>query len=333
MAPGGKKTPPGARSATEDSAVSRPRGGFPRRRYRRPDPFDRHRRTARGTEDRRRPGGGRLRGDARLASWPSARCCRSCRATSAARSRAATSRSAWSSGRSRSRPWSPARSPGGSPTPAAGGGCRWRARWSSPPGARCTSCRSASAGLLVARLVLGVGDGWVFTAGAAWTVDLAPPCAPRAGDRALRPGHLGRPVARPADRRGALRARLLRAGVGVRGWRRRWWALVVREPRRHDTARPGAASAARGGPLLPAPSRRPGPRAAAAPTSATPHWPASSSCTSRPRAIGHGAAGLHGLRGRGRRRRGCCARAACPTGSGPPRGASRPGAARPPACW
>jgi MFS family permease len=29
-------------------------------------------------------------------------------------------------------------------------------------------------GLLLARLVLGVGDGWVFTAGLAWTVDLAP---------------------------------------------------------------------------------------------------------------------------------------------------------------
>jgi MFS family permease len=30
-------------------------------------------------------------------------------------------------------------------------------------------------GLIVARLVLGVGDGWVFTAGATWIVDLAPP--------------------------------------------------------------------------------------------------------------------------------------------------------------
>jgi MFS family permease len=30
-------------------------------------------------------------------------------------------------------------------------------------------------GLVVARLVLGVGDGWVFTAGATWIVDLAPP--------------------------------------------------------------------------------------------------------------------------------------------------------------
>ncbi len=29
-------------------------------------------------------------------------------------------------------------------------------------------------GLVVARLVLGVGDGWVFTAGATWIVDLAP---------------------------------------------------------------------------------------------------------------------------------------------------------------
>ncbi|HEX2085240.1 MAG TPA: MFS transporter [Solirubrobacteraceae bacterium] len=29
-------------------------------------------------------------------------------------------------------------------------------------------------GLIVARLVLGVGDGWVFTAGLAWAVDLAP---------------------------------------------------------------------------------------------------------------------------------------------------------------
>ncbi|MFL5846062.1 MAG: MFS transporter [Solirubrobacteraceae bacterium] len=30
------------------------------------------------------------------------------------------------------------------------------------------------AGLVLARLVLGVGDGWVFTAGATWVVDLAP---------------------------------------------------------------------------------------------------------------------------------------------------------------
>jgi MFS family permease len=30
-------------------------------------------------------------------------------------------------------------------------------------------------GLIVARLVLGVGDGWVFTAGLAWAVDLSPP--------------------------------------------------------------------------------------------------------------------------------------------------------------
>ena len=30
------------------------------------------------------------------------------------------------------------------------------------------------AGLLFARLVLGLGDGWVFTAGLAWTLDLAP---------------------------------------------------------------------------------------------------------------------------------------------------------------
>src|SRR3954449_9363839 len=29
-------------------------------------------------------------------------------------------------------------------------------------------------GLIVARLVLGVGDGWLFTAGATWSVDLSP---------------------------------------------------------------------------------------------------------------------------------------------------------------
>jgi MFS family permease len=34
-------------------------------------------------------------------------------------------------------------------------------------------------GLVMARLILGWGDGWVFTAGLAWTVDLAP--APRRG--------------------------------------------------------------------------------------------------------------------------------------------------------
>jgi len=31
------------------------------------------------------------------------------------------------------------------------------------------------AGLVVARLVLGIGDGWVFTAGLSWIIDLAPP--------------------------------------------------------------------------------------------------------------------------------------------------------------
>lgn len=30
-------------------------------------------------------------------------------------------------------------------------------------------------GLILARLILGVGDGWMFTAGATWIVDLAPP--------------------------------------------------------------------------------------------------------------------------------------------------------------
>ena len=30
-------------------------------------------------------------------------------------------------------------------------------------------------GLVFARLVVGFGDGWVFTAGVTWVVDLAPP--------------------------------------------------------------------------------------------------------------------------------------------------------------
>src|SRR4029077_10634584 len=96
-------------------------------------------------------------------------------------------------------------------------------------------------GLLVARLVLGAGEGTVFTAGATWVIDLAPLdrraqviglyglrgrgggglCLPRGGggvlrpraarpagpgDRPLRPRGLGWAGPRPADRDGPLRS-------------------------------------------------------------------------------------------------------------------------------
>ena len=48
------------------------------------------------------------------------------------------------------------------------------------------------AGLIAARLVLGAGEGTVFTAGSAWIVDIAPARAARPGDRPLRPRRLGR---------------------------------------------------------------------------------------------------------------------------------------------
>ena len=71
------------------------------------------------------------------------------------------------------------------------------------------------AGLVFARLVLGIGDGWVFTAGATWIVDIAPEPA-RAGDRHLRAVDLGRPGRGPRARRGAVLGGRLRPRLGVR---------------------------------------------------------------------------------------------------------------------
>ena len=66
-------------------------------------------------------------------------------------------------------------SPAASPTAAAASRPSWSARCWSPSPASSTCCRSGSPGLIGARLVLGAGEGTVFTAGSAWIVDLAPP--------------------------------------------------------------------------------------------------------------------------------------------------------------
>ena len=70
-------------------------------------------------------------------------------------------------------------------------------------------------GLIFARLVVGLGDGWVFTAGVTWIVDLSPGGAPRTGDRDVRARDLGRPDVRLRARRGRLLARRLRRRLGA----------------------------------------------------------------------------------------------------------------------
>ena len=74
-------------------------------------------------------------------------------------------------------------------------------------------------GLVVARLLLGAGEGMVYTAGSAWIVDIAPPERRWADHRALRTGDLGRALARAADRRADPARRELRRGLGVRDLR------------------------------------------------------------------------------------------------------------------
>ena len=63
------------------------------------------------------------------------------------------------------------------------------------------------AGLIVARLVLGAGEGAVYTAGSAWIVDLAPPERRGRDPRPLRARGLGRAQRRAAARRGAAERR------------------------------------------------------------------------------------------------------------------------------
>ena len=72
------------------------------------------------------------------------------------------------------------------------------------------------AGLVVTRLFLGAGEGMVYTAGAAWIVDMAP--VERRGRIIGLYGarDLGRPLARAADRRADPAGEQLRDGLGVR---------------------------------------------------------------------------------------------------------------------
>ena len=83
------------------------------------------------------------------------------------------------------------------------------------------------AGLIVARLVLGAGEGTVFTAGSAWIVDLAPARPPRPRDRPLRPRGLGRAQRRPADRRAAPARLRLHRRSGSSPGRRRWSGRLI----------------------------------------------------------------------------------------------------------
>ena len=78
------------------------------------------------------------------------------------------------------------------------------------------------AGLIGARLVLGAGEGTVFTAGSAWIVDIAPAGAPRPGDRPLRAGRLVRAQRRAADRRAAPARLRLHRRSGSSPGPRRW---------------------------------------------------------------------------------------------------------------
>ena len=90
------------------------------------------------------------------------------------------------------------------------------ARCSRRSPARCTSCRSGFPGSCWRGSSSGSGEGLVFTAGAAWTVDLAPRGDAGARDRPVRADDLDRADRRAADRRGSAPGGGLRRGVGVR---------------------------------------------------------------------------------------------------------------------
>ena len=148
-----------------------------------------------------------------------------------------------------------------------------------PRPARCTSSRSACPACVVARLVLGVGEG----CGVHRRRDLGG--RPRAGGPARRRrsgcsgSRCGAGWRRAADRRGAAPRRRLRRRVGVRGARAAASARVIaRAPARRRRRRrepPGA-----GGPLVPPEALAPGHRARAGQRRLRRRWPASSCCTS-----------------------------------------------------
>ena len=118
-------------------------------------------------------------------------------------------------------------------------------------------------GLIAARLVLGAGEGAVFTAGSAWIVDLAPPDAARPGDRPLRPRGLGWAQHRAAVRRADPARLRLHRRLALRRRRCRCSARLI-ATRVPDPFRPAAgprgraprADRARGGPARPRPRPR-----------------------------------------------------------------------------
>ncbi len=88
-------------------------------------------------------------------------------------------------------------------------------------------------GLVAARLVLGAGEGAVFTASSAWVVDLAPPSAAGTVDRPLRPLGLGGAQHRAAVRRAAPQRLQLHRGLALR-----WSGAAAGSRDRHPAARP-----------------------------------------------------------------------------------------------
>ena len=177
-------------------------------------------------------------------------------------------------------------SPAASPTGAGASRPSCSARCWSPSAASSTCCRSGWPGLIVARLVLGAGEGSVFTAGSAWIVDLAPPdrrgrviglygLAVWAG---LSIGPAGRGAA-PADAAGYTAVWLFAGAMPLLG------ALIA--SRVPDPFRPRLADA-----RAPPPDRPRGGAARASrsrsPRSATPRSPPSSSSTSKPAASATG---------------------------------------------
>lgn len=137
-------------------------------------------------------------------------------------------------------------------------------------------------GLLFARLVLGLGDGWVFTAGLAWAVDLAP--ADRRG-RAIAMYGLG---VWGGLSIGPLVGELLYVAASYEAV----WAFAAVAPlagaaiaQAVPDRRGLTALASERQPLVPAAAVRPG-LASSSPTSATRPSPASSSCISTSSASG-----------------------------------------------
>ena len=132
-------------------------------------------------------------------------------------------------------------------------------------------------GLIFARLVLGVGDGWVFTAGLAWAVDVDAARAARAVHRASTGSACGA---------GCRSGRSIGEGLYHVGGYDAVWAFAAASPLLGALlARVGARPPRRlrpGGPAAAAAAARRSGRASrsCSPRSATPRSPASSCCTS-----------------------------------------------------